>query len=106
NAYHFAADAAASITVLLGLLLVDGGARQGDSIAALAVAALIAASAVRLIAENANVLMDRTPGEARAAAEAAIEAIGGDAELSRLRLRESAGRYFADVVVAVPPGQA
>ncbi len=29
-----------------------------------------------------------------------------DFELSRLRLRESAGRYFADVVVRVPPGQA
>jgi divalent metal cation (Fe/Co/Zn/Cd) transporter len=27
-------------------------------------------------------------------------------ELLRLRLRESAGRYFADVVVTVPPGQA
>src|SRR2546429_5956690 len=29
-----------------------------------------------------------------------------DVELRRLRLRESAGRYFADVVVNVPPGQA
>jgi divalent metal cation (Fe/Co/Zn/Cd) transporter len=50
--------------------------------------------------------MDRTPGEARAAAGRAIAAVGGDVELSRLRLRESAGRYFADVVVTVPPGQA
>jgi divalent metal cation (Fe/Co/Zn/Cd) transporter len=32
--------------------------------------------------------------------------VGADVELSRLRLRESAGRYFADVVVTVPPGQA
>ena len=45
----------------------------------------------RLIGENANVLMDRTPDEARAAAERAIAALGGDIELSRLRLRESAG---------------
>jgi cation diffusion facilitator family transporter len=106
NAYHFAADMAASLMVLLGLVLVNDGARQGDSLAALAVAGLIAAAAIRLIAENANVLMDRTPGEARAAAERAIAALGRDVELSRLRLRESAGRYFADVVVTVPPGQA
>src|SRR5208337_1191250 len=32
--------------------------------------------------------------------------LGEDVELDRLRVRESAGRYFADVVVSVPPGQA
>jgi divalent metal cation (Fe/Co/Zn/Cd) transporter len=63
-------------------------------------------AAIRLIAVNANVLMDRTPEEARAAAERAIATVGEDIELSRLRLRESAGRYFADVVVSVPAGQA
>jgi cation diffusion facilitator family transporter len=106
NAYHFAADLLASLTVLVGLLLVEGGAREGDSIAALAVAVLIAAAAVRLIGENANILMDRTPGDARVLAEGAIAALGEEIELSRLRVRESAGRYFADVVVTVPPGQA
>jgi cation diffusion facilitator family transporter len=106
NAYHFAGDLIASLAVLLGLVLVDGGVREGDSIAALAVAVMIAAAALRLIGENANVLMDRTPDEARVLAERAIAALGGEIELSRLRVRESAGRYFADVVVTVPPGQA
>ena len=106
NAYHFAGDMVASLAVLLGLLLVDGGAREGDSIAALAVASLIAATAVRLISENANVLMDRAPSDARALAERAITELGEEVQLSRLRVRESAGRYFADVVVTVPPGQA
>src|SRR5271167_1803063 len=106
NAFHFAADMAGSLAVLLGLLAVREGLDQGDSIAALLVAALIFTAAGRLIAENANVLMDRTPMEARAAAEDAIAELAADIELSRLRLRESAGRYFADVVVTVPPGQA
>jgi cation diffusion facilitator family transporter len=106
NALHFAGDMVASVAVLIGLLAVRAGLDQGDSIAALLVAVLICAAAVRLIGENANVLMDRTPAEAREAAERAIARLGGDVELSRLRLRESAGRYFADVVVAVPPGQA
>ncbi|HEY4450995.1 MAG TPA: cation-efflux pump [Solirubrobacteraceae bacterium] len=106
NAFHFAADMAGSVAVLAGLLAVHAGLREGDAIAALVVAAIILVAAMRLIGENANVLMDRSPVEARAAAEAAIAALGSDIELSRLRVRESAGRYFADVIVSVPPGQA
>jgi cation diffusion facilitator family transporter len=106
NAFHFASDMAGSLAVLVGLITVHAGLDQGDALAALAVAAIIFFAAFRLISENANVLMDRTPAQARAAAELAIEALGEDLELSRLRLRESAGRYFADVVVSVPPGQA
>jgi len=106
NAFHFAADMAGSVAVLVGLVAAGAGLHQGDALAALLVAAIIFLAAWRLLSENANVLMDRTPTEARAAAERAIEALGEDIELSRLRLRESAGRYFADVVVRVPPGQA
>src|SRR3984893_9224665 len=69
NAFHFAGDMAGSVTVLVGLLLVDAGFMQGDSIAALLVAAIIGAAAARLVVENANVLMDRTPVQARGAAE-------------------------------------
>jgi cation diffusion facilitator family transporter len=108
NAFHFAADMVGSVAVLAGLLSVHAGFHQGDSVAALVVAAIILMAAMRLIGVNANVLMDRSPTEARAAAERAIAELdaGTDIELSRLRLRESAGRYFADVVVSVPPGQA
>ncbi len=106
NAYHFAVDMAGSVAVLIGLILVRAGFAQGDAIAALVIAAIIFAAAARLIVENANVLMDRTPAEAREAAERAIARLEPDIELLRLRLRESAGRYFADVVAAVPPGQA
>ena len=106
NFFHFAADMAGSIAVLVGLIAANAGFREGDSLAALIVAGIIFLAAGRLLGSNANVLMDRTPFEARAAAERAIAELGADIELSRLRLRESAGRYFADVVVSVPPGQA
>jgi cation diffusion facilitator family transporter len=106
NALHFAADLVGSVAVVVGLLAVKAGLHDGDSIAALVVAAMTLIVAGRLIAVNANVLMDRAPEEARAAAEEAIARLSADFELSRLRVRESAGRYFADVVVSVSPGQA
>jgi cation diffusion facilitator family transporter len=106
NGFHFAGDMAGSVAVLIGLLLVRTGVARGDASAALVIAAIILATAARLIAENANVLMDRTPAEAREAAERALARLEPDIELVRLRLRESAGRYFADVIAAVAPGAA
>jgi cation diffusion facilitator family transporter len=106
NAFHFAGDLAGSVAVLIGLLAVRAGSPEGDAIAALAVAMIIFVAASRLISENANILMDRSPTSARVAAEHAITGLGEDIEVSRLRVRESAGRYFADVIVSVPPGQA
>jgi len=106
NALHFAGDIAGSLVVLGGLAAVRAGVHQGDSLAALLVAAIIFAAAARLIFANTNALMDHAPAQARTSAERAIAALGSDIELDRLRLRESAGRYFADVVVNVPPGQA
>ncbi len=106
NAVHFAIDMVGSVAVLIGLILVRAGFQQGDAIAALVVAGLIFAGAARLITSNVNALMDHASLEARAAAERSIAALGPEIELLRLRLRESAGRYFADVVVGVPPGRA
>jgi cation diffusion facilitator family transporter len=106
NAFHFAGDMAGSLAVLAGLTAVAVGFKQGDAIAALVVSAIVFAAAGRLLYENARVLMDTAPAGAQARAEQAIDELGADVELSRLRLRESGGRYFADAVIAVPPGQA
>jgi cation diffusion facilitator family transporter len=106
NAFHFAGDMAGSLAVLAGLVAVKSGFASGDAIAALVVACIIFAAAGRLIYENARVLMDTAPARAQARAERAIHGLGDTVELRRLRLRESGGHYFADAVVAVPPGQA
>lgn len=106
NAFHFAGDMVGSLAVLAGLVAVALGFHQGDALAALVVAAIIFAAASRLIVENARVLMDTTPADAHALAHAAISELSDDIELRRLRVRESSGQYFADAVIAVPPGQA
>jgi cation diffusion facilitator family transporter len=104
NAFNFAGDLAGSVAVLAGLALVAAGLGAGDAIAALVVACVIFAAVSRLVFENVRALMDYAPPEAREAVARAVADEGAD--LQRLRLRESGGRYFADVVVAVPPGQA
>jgi cation diffusion facilitator family transporter len=106
NAFHFAGDMAGSLAVLGGLVAVAAGFDQGDAIAALVVAGIIFIAAGRLIYENARVLMDTAPADAQMQAQEAIDRLGDAVELRRLRLRESGGQYFADAVVAVPPGQA
>jgi cation diffusion facilitator family transporter len=106
NAFNFAGDLAGSVAVLVGLALYSAGVKQGDAIAALFVACLIFYAVFRLIRENASVLMDRTPLDAQRRASEAIEELGSEVEMRRLRVRESGGRYFADVVVGVSPAQA
>ncbi len=103
NALHFASDLLGSAAVLIGLLLVRAGVDRADSIAALFVAVLVLAAAGRLMRLNVDVLMDRVPAEAEAAARAAIDRMRPSVELRRLRMREAAGRQFADVVIGVAP---
>ena len=106
NALHFFSDLLGSTAVLIGLLFVRSGYHDADSIAALFVAALVLIAAARLMRTNVDVLMDRVPAEAEAAARAAIADIRPVVDLKRLRMREAGGRQFADVVIGVPPGAA
>jgi cation diffusion facilitator family transporter len=101
NALHFASDLGGSIAVFIGLLLVRAGYQKADAIAALLVAFVVLAAAVRLMRGNVDVLMDRVPTDAEQAARAAIADIAPSVELRRLRMRQAAGRVFADVVIGV-----
>jgi cation diffusion facilitator family transporter len=106
NALHFTSDLGGSVAVLAGLLLARAGHQWGDALAALFVSTLVLVAASRLIMTNVDVLMDRVPAGAQAAAREAIEELGPRVQLRRLRMRSAAGHHFADVVVAVPPGAA
>ena len=106
NALHFASDLTGSGAVLVGLLLARAGHPRGDAVAALFVAVLVLLAAGRLMRRNVDVLMDRVPAEAQEAARDAIARLRPPVELRRLRMRQAAGRHFADVVIGVSPGAA
>ncbi len=103
NALHFGSDMAGSTAVLAGLLLARAGWPEGDAASALFVALLVLIAAGRLMRRNIDVLMDRVPAEAERAARAAIARLDPSVQLRRLRMRQAAGRHFADVVIGVSP---
>ncbi len=106
NALHFASDFGGSVAVVVGLLLARAGQPKADSVAALFVALLVLVAAARLMRRNVDVLMDRAPADAEAAALAAIGGLSPAVDLRRLRMRQAGGRNFADVVIAVSTGAA
>ncbi len=106
NALHFGSDMLGSVAVLVGLLFAQHGHQNADAVAALFVGGLVLFAATRLIKVNVDVLMDRAPVEAEAAALAAIGAMHPTVEVRRIRMRQAAGRQFADIVIGVPPGAA
>ncbi len=103
NALHFGGDMAGSIAVLIGLGLARAGHPNGDSAAALFVAVLVLGAAIKLIKGNVDVLMDRAPADAQAAARTAIAELEPRVQLRRLRVRRVGGHHFADVVIGVSP---
>ena len=102
NALHFASDLAGSVAVLIGMIFVAAGEPAADAAAALFVAAVVVAAALRLARQSVDVLMDRTEVGAEQIIRAALAQLDEPVELRRLRARQAAGRYFADLVLAVP----
>jgi cation diffusion facilitator family transporter len=106
NALHFGSDLGGSLAVLVGLVLVRAGHPRADAVAALFVAVLVLFAAARLMRRNVDVLMDRAPADAEEAARRAIVRVKPAVQLRRLRMRQAAGRFFADVVIGVDYGAA
>jgi cation diffusion facilitator family transporter len=106
NALHFGSDLAGTLAVLAGLAAAALGFPEGDSIAALFVSGLVILAAARLLWRNVGILMDRASAAAELEARRAIEELDPPVELRRLRVRESGGSHFADVVIGIAPGAA
>jgi cation diffusion facilitator family transporter len=101
DAAHLRTDALTSLAVLVGLTLVKiTGAQWLDPVVALAVAATIVVTGVRLLARSTRVLVDEAlPSEEVAAIRAAVEAFGprGVVGYHELRTRRAGSRRYVDV---------
>jgi cation diffusion facilitator family transporter len=101
NALHFASDLAGSVAVLIGLVLVNAGHHDADSVAALIVAVIVIVIAIRLALDSIDVLMDRAPSDARDAIQHVLAGLDEGIQVRRVRTRHAAGRHFVDIVVGV-----
>lgn len=107
DAAHLRADAATSMAVLVGLLLVElTGEAIFDPLAALVVAGAIVAAGVRLMKRSSRVLMDEAPAADLDRVEAAIAARRPPemAGYHKLRARRAGARCFVDLHVQFRSG--
>ena len=103
DAAHLRTDAATSLGVLLGLLLVElTGETELDAITALVVAVAIVVAGIRIISRSSRVLVDEAlPADELAAVRQAIERHGAPELVGfhKLRARRAGSRRYVDLHV-------
>jgi cation diffusion facilitator family transporter len=108
DAVHLGTDALTSAAVLIGLILVDiTGAEWIDPVVALAVAAVVVSTGVRLLAQSSRVLVDESlPAEEVDAIRQAIEDFSthGVVGYHELRTRRAGARRYVDLHVQFRAG--
>ncbi len=102
DALHFSSDLIASICVLIGLGAASFGFRQGDTLAAVAVAFFIAIAGWRLGRQTIDTLVDRAPAGLSERLRDRIENIAGVVRVDSLRLRPAGARVIGELGVGVP----
>jgi cation diffusion facilitator family transporter len=102
NSVHFASDVLSSLAVLAGFALLALGYVWADAGAAIAVAALIAVLAVRLLLRTINALVDRAPEGVANLIAARINAVAGVLGVRDVRVRSVGPRHFVEATVEMP----
>jgi len=102
DALHFSSDLVSSTMVLIGLGAVMAGFKQGDAVAAIAVALFILVAGYRLGKRTVDTLLDAAPEGASEKIREALENVNGIIEIQKIRARPAGRFMFVDVFVAVP----
>jgi len=102
DALHFSSDLISSTMVLIGLGAVLAGFKQGDSVAAIAVALFIFVAAFELGKRTIDTLLDAAPEGASENVREALKGITGIIDVQQIRVRPAGSTLFVDVEVAVP----
>ena len=103
DALHFSTDIISSSVVIIGLIGTKIGFAFADPVAALGVSIVVAYISLRLGKQAVDVLVDRSPSQKLVSKirEAALESKEVE-ELKSLRVRDSGGKIFVDMVVELP----
>lgn len=99
---HFGSDFVGSFIALLGLVAVRFGYKQGDALAALAVALFIAVAGFRLGRRTVDTLLDAAPKGLATSLRAIAAGVPGVIGINSLRLRPAGATVFGDMALSVP----
>jgi cation diffusion facilitator family transporter len=110
DALHFSTDIWSSLVVLFGLFGVLAAQRfelawlhNADTIAALAVAAIVVWVSLKLGKKSVDDLLDRIPDDLRDRVVKAAGDVPGVKEVTQVRVRRSGAEVFADLTLSVEP---
>ena len=101
DALHFTSDLVCSALVLAGLIAANVGYPQGDTLAAIGVAAFIAFAGYRLGKRTIDTLMDAAPEGLSDKIRAMAGEVGGVAGIESVRVRRVGSATFAELSVKV-----
>jgi cation diffusion facilitator family transporter len=101
DALHFQSDLVSSALVLMGLIAVNFGYPQGDTVAAIGVSVFIAIAGYRLGKRTVDTLMDAVPNELTASIKKIAANVDGVAALDNVRVRAVGHEVFAEIAIFV-----
>jgi len=104
DALHFSTDIWSSAVVLLGLIVSNFGFHSADSIAALAVAAIVIFISIRLGKRAIDVLIDKAPSGLADEAKEILDSFTEIKYYHSLKVRTSGADTFIKVNVHFEPG--
>lgn len=109
DALHFSTDVWSTTVVISGIVLVWAGEKwnwpaliYADSVAALAVSAVILWLGWRLGRRTLDALLDVAPEGLQEEITRAVSRMDGVLEVERVRVRRAGNRHFVDATVSVP----
>ena len=101
DALHFSSDLVASVLVAVGLIATKYGYPQGDTIAAIGVAAFIGIAGYRLGRRTIDTLVDTAPEGVAEQLLEIVASVPGVAEIEDMRLRRTGPSVIGEVTVGV-----
>lgn len=102
NSLQFRMDIWTQSIVIIGIIFVNFGYNNADSIIAIIVSGVIAYSGIKMGIKSIDVLLDRAPTNLVNKIESIVKRVDGVIQFENLRIRTSGPRTFVDMNILVP----
>ncbi len=102
NSLQFKMDIWTQSIVIIGLIFVNFGYNNADSIIAILISGFIAYSGIKMGTKSIDVLLDRAPTNFVNRIESIVKKVDGVIKSENIRIRTSGPHTFIDMIIFVP----